>query len=332
MASNPDAEDIQRASEYWKEQGRELDRDYVVEPQPQPGLLSADRIREYCRRFQMIDPFTENNLKPASYSLTLGPIYQVEGQDGTLTRRSPTLTIPPNAMAFVSMNERLRLPHYVAARFNLAIDLIYVGLLLGTGPQVDPGFQGVLSCPLYNLSNVPIRLMLGQHISTIDFETTTGLPAAVKNDGTIQGDKDLYAAAARIGDLNIFSATKRWLRPVLGYPPGRSQFRSSVSDAVEDVRRLRNQLRIGALAAVVAGIAVGASILGVLAALAIGYWQVATDNTSLRSRLNSVEATQAAQSEQDQKRLQACAQALLAVAPASPSPGPTLPPECQPRP
>jgi hypothetical protein len=235
-------------------------------------------------------------------------------------------------MAFVSMNERLRLPHYIAARFNLAIDLIYVGLLLGTGPQVDPGFQGVLSCPLYNLSNVPIRLMLGQHIATIDFETTTGLPQAVGQDENIQTDNDLYDALSHINGLKLFSQSKRWLRPVLDYPPGRSEFRSSVGDAVENVRRLRNQLRVGAFAGVIAGIAVGATVLGVLAALAIGYWQVANDNTSLRGRLNSVEAAQTVESQRAQQHLYACAAALQSAASASPSPKPTLPAACQPAP
>jgi len=144
-----DCERDQDPSSYWKNPKEPGVPGLFIDPLEGEisGLLASDRIRHYALGINMIDPFCEENLKPASYSLTLGPTYQVEGIDGTLTVQEPTLTIPPNAMAFVSMREVLRLPHYIAARFNLSIRLVYQGLLLGTGPQVDPGFQGVLSCP-----------------------------------------------------------------------------------------------------------------------------------------------------------------------------------------
>jgi hypothetical protein len=44
---------------------------------------------------------------------------------------------------------------------------------LGTGPQVEPGYKGYLSCPLYNLTNRPIRIRRGDEFATIDFERTT---------------------------------------------------------------------------------------------------------------------------------------------------------------
>jgi hypothetical protein len=48
-------------------------------------------------------------------------------------------------------------------------------VLLGTGPQVDPGFSGALSCPLYNLTNMDLTIRRGQDFATIDFEKTTTL-------------------------------------------------------------------------------------------------------------------------------------------------------------
>ncbi|MGH8613802.1 MAG: dCTP deaminase domain-containing protein, partial [Gammaproteobacteria bacterium] len=74
---------------------------------------------------------------------------------------------------YVSTAEKLNLPFYVAARFNLRVKWVYRGILLGTGPQVDPGFRGHLSCPLFNLTNRPIRIKLGDEFATIDFERTT---------------------------------------------------------------------------------------------------------------------------------------------------------------
>ena len=49
---------------------------------------------------------------------------------------------------------------------------------MARGPQVDPGFSGYLSCPLYNLTDTDIIIERGDDFATIDFEkTTTLLPA-----------------------------------------------------------------------------------------------------------------------------------------------------------
>jgi deoxycytidine triphosphate deaminase len=271
----------------------------------------------------MIDPFCEANLKPASYSLTLGPLVQVEGADDLLTVEKPTLKIPPNAMAFVSMREALRLPHYIAARFNLSIELIYRGLLLGTGPQVDPGFQGVLSCPLHNLSNNYITIELGQHLATIDFETTTGLPIAISTKH-FETEKQLYDAERELRQTHhvwLFAHEKRWLRPISGYPPGKNVIQSSVGMAVAEVGRIRQQLRFGAFAAIIAGLAVGAAVMGVIVALAIGYWQVANDNTAIRKQLQDTTQAQTAAADQQRAQLRACFAAIDSAFSAKNSPG-----------
>src|SRR5205823_1683477 len=91
--------------------------------------------------------------------------------------RRPWLEIPSNSIVFVSMQQFVRLPHYIAARFDLAIEFIYQGILLGTGPQVDPGFQGYLSCPLHNISNESVYIQLGHPFAKMDFAKTSGLRA-----------------------------------------------------------------------------------------------------------------------------------------------------------
>jgi hypothetical protein len=53
------------------------------------------------------------------------------------------------------------------------VEWVYKGILLGTGPQVDPGFKGFLSCPLFNLTDRSIAIRRGEDFATIDFERTT---------------------------------------------------------------------------------------------------------------------------------------------------------------
>jgi len=48
-----------------------------------------------------------------------------------------------------------------------------LGLLWVGGPQVDPNYEGPLSCPIYNLSDKEIRLQKGDRLATIDFIKTT---------------------------------------------------------------------------------------------------------------------------------------------------------------
>jgi len=43
------------------------------------------------------------------------------------------------------------------------------GLILSNGPQVDPGFKGILFCLLFNTSNEKIELKKGAHYATIEF-------------------------------------------------------------------------------------------------------------------------------------------------------------------
>jgi hypothetical protein len=50
--------------------------------------------------------------------------------------------VPKHSLVFIGLKQRLRVPFYIIGRHNLKITYVYQGLLLGTGPQVDPGYVG----------------------------------------------------------------------------------------------------------------------------------------------------------------------------------------------
>ena len=138
------------------------------------SVLLSDRIKDLCKKSPpLIDPFDEKYLKPASYHLRLGSECRVNGKDITLSDKQPTLEIPPHGMAVVSTYEKINLPHFLIARWNLKVKLVYKGLLWVGGAQIDPGYQGYLSAPLYNLSIKPVVLKYKEPIFTIDFVKTT---------------------------------------------------------------------------------------------------------------------------------------------------------------
>jgi deoxycytidine triphosphate deaminase len=145
------------------------------DPEPDcTGVLSGDRIRAYqYATGRMIRPFQEQHLNAASYDLTLGPRCVIDGKEVILDSNRRVVDIPPSSIAFVTSREELFIPHWLVARFNLKSRYIFEGLLMGAGPQIDPGFIGVLTCPLHNISNRPIRLQLGKPFAKLDFARTT---------------------------------------------------------------------------------------------------------------------------------------------------------------
>jgi hypothetical protein len=58
-------------------------------------------------------------------------------------------------------------------RWNVQTKKAYKGLLWVGGAQVDPGFRGYLSCPIYNLSTEKVTLNFRDTLAVIDFVTTT---------------------------------------------------------------------------------------------------------------------------------------------------------------
>lgn len=132
-------------------------------PDIAPALLNSADIEAYVHKTAMIHPFDRENLKSASYEGRIGKwaIYWDENgkrQVVDLENDGP-IALKPNGLVFVSTYERFHLPNYLAVRFNLRINIVHSGLLLGTGPLVDPGFEGHLLIPLHNLTinEFPIR-------------------------------------------------------------------------------------------------------------------------------------------------------------------------------
>lgn len=69
----------------------------------------------------------------------------------------------------MSVEPYFRIPDYIALRHNLKIDHIYKGLLVGTGPLIDPGFVGHIALPLHNLTENPYTLKGGEGIIWVEF-------------------------------------------------------------------------------------------------------------------------------------------------------------------
>jgi len=145
-----------------------------MEEEIQPGsVLLSDQIKRYVEEFDLIKPFNPDNLKPASYQLSVGDEYAIGGELKKLTGKGDKIEIHPFNVAIIQTNEKVKMPKDLIARWNIRVTLAYQGLLWVGGPQVDPGYEGHLYCPIYNLSNEPVKLSQHDKIATIDFTKTT---------------------------------------------------------------------------------------------------------------------------------------------------------------
>lgn len=200
----------------------ELGRPYWLDPlHGGPGaILGADAIRFYCSLFGMIREYRDEYCRTASYTLTLGEAAQVAGGRVDLNEANPKLRIPAGASATLVPAEVLVVPHYLIARIGLTVGLVQRGLLLGAGTQVDPGYQGALSCPVHNLSGSDLELECGRRLLRVDFVRTTGL--AIESRELLMEldtEEELYARSGELRGLAgssvpLFPQERRWRHPL----------------------------------------------------------------------------------------------------------------------
>jgi hypothetical protein len=135
------------------------------------------------------------------------------------------LLVEQNSIVFVESDLDFRLPDYIALRFNLQIRHVHRGLLLGTGPLVDPGYWGKLCIPLHNLTDEDYSIPVSEGLFWVEFtRTTTAL-------GSVPGRKPLDKEFWNIEDFIQKAATP------FGKPNTRIAIRSSIPVTLTEARK-----------------------------------------------------------------------------------------------
>lgn len=143
-------------------------------PNIAPALLNSADIADYVAHTGMVYPFEPSRLGPASYEMVLGGEYLYWDEDGKKIIRNEIknndeLVLKKNSITYVSVLETFRIPNYIALRFNLRVKHVHRGLLLGTGPLVDPGFHGNLMIPIHNLTNNEYYIKANEDLISVEF-------------------------------------------------------------------------------------------------------------------------------------------------------------------
>jgi hypothetical protein len=110
---------------------------------------------------------------------------------------------------------------------------VHRGLLLGTGPLVDPGFVGRLFIPLHNLTSQPYTLLGGEGLIWVEFTKISPHPHWIDNIKNNNGYKH-------------FPPTNRYLPPqqYLDKAKLNSPARSSIPLEIEEAVRVSNDAKV----------------------------------------------------------------------------------------
>lgn len=151
------------------------------------ALLSSAHIQAYIAKTGMVFPYfpadnpEEERITSASLIMTIGPevlyweprksvfSYEDRRRYYNNLEEGDAITLRQNSITFLRPAERFNLPDYIAARFNLRIKYVHRGLLLGTGPLIDPGFKGYPMIPVHNLTENEYEVHVGDKFINVEF-------------------------------------------------------------------------------------------------------------------------------------------------------------------
>lgn len=249
-------------------------------PDIESALLNSEDIIKYILTTGMIDPFTPEQLQGATYSCTFSGRYlkfDSEGKGNISTLPDgEELSIEPNSITYLEINEEFMIPLYMVLRFNLKVPHVYKGLLLGTGPIVDPGFIGRLYIPLHNLTLNKYIIKKGAELISVEFTKLSisedwlslseadatiinqlnfsWLPTSIQKD--IKPDRDIFEYLTKslqsdnlfhkvpIKELSVGSSLEKNVKELVN-------LQEEVDESLESVETIKNIVTIEVIAAVV---------------------------------------------------------------------------------
>jgi deoxycytidine triphosphate deaminase len=232
-----------------------------------PALLCAFDIVKYVTATGMISPFHDNpqQIKQAAYAVKMLGKCIYWDDDGKKQefeiKEKDEFTLKRNSIAFVSLEPRFRIPYYMALRFNLQIAHIHRGILLGTGPLIDPGFDGKLAIPLHNLTMNDYVIRGGDDLIWIEF-------TKINIGKNLLDDKKLAEYVEFKPEKNISDINDYLHKAYYGHP---------IQSSLAEIRRFADQAnKKSNVISWVGGLTAIALVLGIL----IPGWQLITDSNN----------------------------------------------------
>lgn len=148
-------------------------------------ILADWQIRYHCEIDNLIDPFEEDLLNPASVDVRLGNMIMIEVADqpelteidiSNKTASNPYLMLP-NEFCLAEIQEILKLPSFLTAQFLLKSSRGREGYQHLMAGFIDPGYNGRLTLELKNVRrHHDLPLYPGLKIGQVVFTRMCGTP------------------------------------------------------------------------------------------------------------------------------------------------------------
>ena len=147
------------------------------------GAVDSSAIR--------IDPFSKDQIQPASYDLRVGATGITTSSSGVINIETKGyFELRPGDFGILLTREIIHFDASHTARIGLRSKYARKGVLATTGPQVDPGFRGRLKVGVTNLSPHVISFPYEDDFITLEIHSLSR-PSASPYDGPYQGVEDL---------------------------------------------------------------------------------------------------------------------------------------------
>lgn len=156
------------------------------------SVLNDGEIIRYCQDFNMIEPFNDERVQPASYDLLVGDEYRLshEKKIRKSGRWKKRIKISPYAICYVLIKEKLNMPDDISTEIFPRHDLVKKGLLIYPQPPIDPGYKGKLYVLIHNLTNEVRVVDKNDHLVSLVFHKLTD-KAIKPYDGKYQNKETL---------------------------------------------------------------------------------------------------------------------------------------------
>lgn len=165
-----------------------------------------------------MENFSEKSLQPASYDMRIGSRLLISSEEAELDLfQRGSATLKPGVFALVTTHEKVSVDDTVAGHIGVKSYYTRKGLVMLTGLQIDPGFEGVLVIGLYNASPRSLTLEYLAPFCTVEFHQLAKpverafVSGSEQKDGQIpRADKD-YLRTLETQSLSEMSESLREL-------------------------------------------------------------------------------------------------------------------------
>lgn len=151
-------------------------------------MMSDDEILAAVEAGEIVlDPLDPTKVEPASYDARVGTwAFSSTAREKVNLGEKGVMVIEPGEFAVLETRERVELSARFAGQLGLRSEYAQRGLLMLSGPQIDPTFAGILTVRVINLAPRPIAMPYEAPFLTIQFFRLAN-PVSKRYTGKRQG-------------------------------------------------------------------------------------------------------------------------------------------------